>query len=390
MPSRKKKPKQKAKPLRIKEEKPAPKPKPKKARLLLPVIAVILIVLVVAVAWVALQQPPNPEPKPEGISLTIINAPSNCINCKGLDDLVKLIKAQAFAFDSEKTLEPDSEEALQLIQAHNIEMLPSLVITGDLSNNLVAFWQQQALGSIEEKALVLRKKAPPYFDLKSNSVKGVVNSVVLVERDCADCFDIDKTVEEIRSSGVFILTKDKAYTDEKKGQDLIEKYGLKKAPVWVLSSDANEYEGITEAWKREEVGFIASDGSFVYTGAVPYFDLQDKNLHGLVNVTYIVDGQCVDCYDAYSVHRALLERLGVRIYVENIVDISTDWGKGLVKDYNITEIPTIILSSSASEYSLLTNAWKKVGTIESDGSYVFRDLNSLGVKFETINPGELS
>ena len=42
-------------------------------------------------------------------------------------------------------------------------------------------------------------------------------------------------------------------------------------------------------------------------------------------------------------------------------------------------MPTIILSKEASAYPRLTAVWKDVGTVEEDGTYIFRKTELMGV-----------
>ena len=91
----------------------------------------------------------------------------------------------------------------------------------------------------------------------------------------------------------------------------------------------------------------------------------------------LVDDQCSDCYDV-SIHKSALERFGVYLSEEETVDYLSGAGKNLVSKYNIKKIPTIILSKNANVYESLNQAWEQVGTIETDGTYVFRDVESMG------------
>ena len=47
--------------------------------------------------------------------------------------------------------------------------------------------------------------------------------------------------------------------------------------------------------------------------------------------------------------------------------------KEIIKKYDITRVPTLVLSAESKYYPDLTEAWEDVGTIEEDGAYVLRN-----------------
>ena len=72
---------------------------------------------------------------------------------------------------------------------------------------------------------------------------------------------------------------------------------------------------------------------------------------------------------------------------ERTVDVSSAEGRSLMRTYSITAVPTVILSKDAVAYDALMRAWASVGTVEKDGSLVFRDLSVMG-KYRKIGGPE--
>ena len=138
------------------------------------------------------------------------------------------------------------------------------------------------------------------------------------------------------------------------------------------------YDDITENW--QQVGTVENDGSYVLRAiSPPYFDLNKNEVVGLVDVTYLSDKSCLDCYDV-EIHRQILtdpRGIGVNINSEKKVDILDAGGKELVEKYSITKVPTVILSSDFSAYPF-ANDLGDFFTLEDDGSYVFRNLEAIG------------
>ena len=174
------------------------------------------------------------------------------------------------------------------------------------------------------------------------------------------------------------------------GLSLIRNYNITKAPSFTLSSDAFEYDIIKEAWSQ--VGTVENDGSLVYREvSPPYFDLTTKETKGLVDVTFITDETCTECYNV-TVHKAILTNpAGYNLYIreEKFIDIADDEGEELLEKYNITAVPTFILTEGAQYYTMLNAIWPQVGTVEDDGTYVFRNIGVMEVVYRDLTTGEV-
>ena len=104
----------------------------------------------------------------------------------------------------------------------------------------------------------------------------------------------------------------------------------------------------------------------------------------LVDVTYLTDETCEGCYDV-RVHRTILSRLGIQFGRESVIDVVSGDGMTLIELYNISKIPTIILSPEAEDYDAFVSVWGGVGTKEDDGYYIFRAVDKLGDNVTFIN-----
>ncbi|MBS3108477.1 hypothetical protein J4409_01265 [Candidatus Woesearchaeota archaeon] len=61
----------------------------------------------------------------------------------------------------------------------------------------------------------------------------------------------------------------------------------------------------------------------------------------------------------------------------------------MVKKYGIKAAPTIILSEEASVYNVLNGIWSQVGTVESDGVYVFRNIEVIGEIYKDLSSDKI-
>ena len=80
--------------------------------------------------------------------------------------------------------------------------------------------------------------------------------------------------------------------------------------------------------------------------------------------------------------------MGIRS--ERTVDALSGEGQGLISKYKITRVPTILTSPESDQYTNLKNVWKNVGTVESDGWYVFREMQQLrGAVYKDLTTNQI-
>jgi len=161
-------------------------------------------------------------------------------------------------------------------------------------------------------------------------------------------------------------------------------------PSFVLSEDIEEYKEINA--QLESTGTKDPDGHYVFREVfAPYYDLKKKKVEGLVKVIYLDDKECTECYNVEN-HRDILNRFGIKISSENKIDISDNEADYLIKEYKIELVPALILSKDAGAYTSFKGVWDSVGTVEEDGTYVFRKVEVMGkyknlITNEIISPG---
>jgi hypothetical protein len=135
------------------------------------------------------------------------------------------------------------------------------------------------------------------------------------------------------------------------------------------------------------------DGNYVIRVTnPPYLNLSAGKIMGFVDLIYIADASCKECYNV-TLHKAILEdptSLGMQINEEEYADVSSARGKQLVQKYNITTVPSVIVSREASAYPTFENGWLKIGTKEPDGNYVFRNNELLkGLAYKDLVTGKI-
>jgi hypothetical protein len=336
--------------------------------LLAGLIAIVLIVNTVQImsiqSLLGLREPPKPA-----LKLTLITA--DCKECFDMSSVFKdLGDAKEYASDS-KTLPSTDPHSQKLMADYSITHLPAIVAEGDIDKVSLQGFKKSG------NALVL--EAPvPYYDVTSSSVKGLV-SVQYITADpaiCPDCSNITTLGAQLKAYGVSVASE-KAYTPASAdGKRLMDAYKIVTLPAAVLSSDLKEYDFIVEAW--DNVGDRGPDGSYVVRNPQPpYYNITSGKVVGHVNIVSITDIACKTCYNVSIFNEIFPASFGVTFADKKSADKDSVEGKKLIAQYNITKVPTIILTGDMNVYPALLQVWPRIGSTEKDGAFVFRNIDSL-------------
>lgn len=189
---------------------------------------------------------------------------SSCQDCQGLLPVISYLKKEGkVVFSKEKTLEYQTSEAQEIIRRLGIQRVPAIVLT----KNIVEYpGVKEVLGqlAVEEKQgfYAMHGTTPPYRDLATGGIKGLVNAIYLVDASCKTCYDIDG-LKNIVTNVIGLTVKEEKETDISSGEGgaLIAKYKIEKVPTLLLSPEAADYDGFSDAF--EQVGTKEQDGWFV-------------------------------------------------------------------------------------------------------------------------------
>ncbi len=319
------------------------------------------------------------ENKPVKLELVKI-AVSSCQDCFDINPVIENLKKANVNVTSETTLDFSSDEAKQLISRYNIKKLPTLIVLGEVNkSSVVNLWNQNwqvGMKDGTQVSAVYSGAVPPYIDASGN-IKGVVSLTHIIDEECPECANLTQVISFFRQQNVkFSSEKTIDYTSPE-AKELITKFGVQKIPALIISNDILDYLAIAQIWDQlnatEKQGFYA-----LHTAVPPYRDLAANKIEGLVSVIYLKDDSCASCYDV-AVNKKILERnFGLAIRNETAVDISSDSGKSLMKQYNITKVPIILVSPDANAYPGFVQVWPQVGDVAENGWYIMRSPEILG------------
>lgn len=309
--------------------------------------------------------------KPAKIELTLVKN-SKCTDCFDISTIVSYVKNANINITKEAIFELDSKEGREIISKYQIEKIPALVVTGEIGKINIQGLEKK------ENALLFTKVNPPYTNAETGKIEGMVVLYNLKDSSCSKCSDLSPLISQIKAAGVKIFEEKIIAPDSDEGKELTKKYNIDFAPAIILSKDAAVYDVMQQAWLQ--IGSKENDGSYVLRSASPPFtNLTTGKLRGIVNIIYLTDKSCTECYDVNQ-HKEILvnpQSFAVKLEKEETFDISDAQGKELITKYNITQVPTIVLSDEVSAYPS-NQVLKQFFSVEKDGSYVFRRLDAVG------------
>ncbi|HLF55050.1 MAG TPA: hypothetical protein VI612_04995 [Candidatus Nanoarchaeia archaeon] len=332
---------------------------------------VIALIIVVAIGLYFTLSVPAPKitlaPAPKAIQVTLLGA--DCEDCFNASVAIDFLNQQS-NINITDIKELKLAESKELAEKYGIKKLPAVIVTGEIENLTIPNFNST------EDALIFAESPPPYYDVAAKRVKGRVTLTILEDKTCDKCFDISLIAQQLSQVGVKVTSERRVDAKSTEGKELIEQYKIEKIPTLIFNKEAMEYDVISDVWSQ--VGSVESDGKLILRIVnPPYLNVSANKVEGLVDITYLVDETCTECYNASMFKNVLAQSFNMAFDKETTVDVSSTKGKQLVKKYQIELVPTTILSSDASAYPTVAQAWTQAGTIEKDGTFVFRNVNLL-------------
>ena len=325
--------------------------------------------------------------RPANINITVISAPE-CTSCFNVTNAIASMKKQNILMQEEKVVTYNSSEGQDLIKQFGIKVVPTYIATGEIAKkNIESFIRDN--GEVSDNTFIFTKVVPVYITTENNQEVGKVLVTHLVDSTCVGCINLKNTIGAYKKSGIAIVEEKEFSWNSEEGQKLIQQYAIEKIPTFIMSSDIAFYDIIKNSWQN--VGTVESDGTYIARNIpLPYRDVS-KGIVGLVDVIYLNDASCKECYRPEEVHKNILTQgFGIGIRSEKSLDLVTAAGKNLIAKYNITQVPTLLMSPQVSEYVNLKEIWSQVGTVEKDGWYVFRQLDQIGnVGYKDLNTNQV-
>ena len=187
---------------------------------------------------------------------------SKCDKCSALDHLVDGFQQAGVAITEEKTFEYDSKEGKELIKQFALKSIPSLLLSTEVDNYAeISKGLAQSKLKSKDGFYSIQSTFPPYRDLEKNSIVGLVDIILLGDKSCTKCYDVNLNKQVLNQFGVTISTEKSVDINSKEGEALKTKYKIIKVPVLLMSPEVKVYDSLMKAWKN--VGSVEDDGWYV-------------------------------------------------------------------------------------------------------------------------------
>ncbi len=195
-----------------------------------------------------------------------------------------------------------------------------------------------------------------------------INVDVIHHKDCFKCFATEHVLDYLIKKGLNLTIKENYIQDSEEYAELVEKLGITKLPVVVLSGNLKGLDNILTVFeKRDEyLIFEAAEPAFYY--------IPSKKFIGYVDLIYLKDKECKVCSKLGAFIEDMDTKMGVTFTEKKAVYPDSKEGKELIKKYNIKKVPSLIFTRELLEYSYIAKSWDKIGSIESDGALVLREI----------------
>ncbi len=212
------------------------------------------------------------------IIATILNDTS-CMVCFDVTKYLRLFEKAGFHLSTLKSVDSKTEEGQALIQNYKISKLPTLILSKDMGAypNITQIWSQ--LGTIEaDGSFILREANPPYRDLDTNKIRGLVGVMYLVYANCTQCYSVLVHKQILNGFGI-LFGEEKTYdAASDTGKSLVNKFNITKVPTVLLDSEGNAYPNLVRVWNQ--VGTIENN-AFVFRRVESlgtYYDLASNQV----------------------------------------------------------------------------------------------------------------
>ena len=219
-------------------------------------------------------------------------------------------------------------------------------------------------------------------NLAKDAAKPASIEITTIFTQSAESYDVSGIIAAIKQlkANVAENTLDYESADAKA---IIKKYNITRIPTIIIEGETEKAGLTANTWSS--IGTQESDGSLVLRVGAPFTDPASGKVIGKAELVLLNDTACKSCYDV-AVHRTILNASQMSLSGERIIGTDSAEGRALIAKYNITKVPTMLISPGAKYYDFPTGAfgggslqdiWKTIGTIESDGWYVFRNMDAM-------------
>lgn len=209
-----------------------------------------------------------------------------CLQCSDLLSLSTQIKQAGVKISAEKGITTDSGEGKELIEKYKIDFVPTMILSSDLKvyDAIDKAWLK--VGTKEKDgSYVLRLPSPPFINLTSGELRGIVTMTYLLDKSCLECFNASiykKVLADQKGFAVTFGKEEELDISNPRARELIQKYNITQVPAIILSSDAGVYPS---QQSLKQFFSVEKDGSYVFRKVSVLGNYKDLISNKVVNKT---------------------------------------------------------------------------------------------------------
>ncbi|MEM4598470.1 MAG: hypothetical protein QW400_02165 [Candidatus Diapherotrites archaeon] len=180
-----------------------------------------------------------------------------------------------------KRVDVNSDEGKELAKRHYIEFVPALIFSKEISDyNIGDFSAYGTFGP--DGSFVVREKFPPYKDLKSGEVKGVLHVTMVEHSSCWACQGAKEMLAFLRGNLGLSFKNVLVYDiNSNEARALMKNYSIGYLPAALVFGDTAEYKLFSEHWPK--LGVVFKDGIYMFDnykllGPGYYFDVNNEQI----------------------------------------------------------------------------------------------------------------
>src|SRR3989338_1593302 len=126
-----------------------------------------------------------------GRAKLIVLKDSSCRDCSDLKSLTAGIKNAGIRIVEEKAVDIASQEGKGIMKKYRIDFAPALILSEDAGYYQLITEAWPNIGTKEsDGSYVMRSATPPYINLTTGKLRGMVNAVYLADKSCAECYNV--------------------------------------------------------------------------------------------------------------------------------------------------------------------------------------------------------
>ncbi len=226
--------------------------------------------------------------------------------------------------------------------------------------------------SVSSNTSALNTTSNASVDQLANPGPSTMDVAVLLSSECPDCNKgVQSYLEALNTTAIrYNVTRfNVAYVQSgsNEGKSLIAGYPINRLPVILVSSAGPAVYALKPAVEQGIARDVGNNITLFAELGLPYFDIISAKSFGVVKAITINASGCPYCIDA-SLYTSTLESDPAFVVFSSKAQLSEGSAEAqeLIRRYNITRLPTLILSTDITTYGFFNESVSPFGTMEGD------------------------